>query len=82
MGPMPNITIGWRYSRYKTLTPSRQREIFAHGQRVDVADAAVIEIARVGVVQRVTAPPVIVGRQCQHADDAADPVIRRDVAEK
>ena len=43
------------------LTPSGQRQIFAHGQRVDVADAAAIEIARAGMVKSVGAPPEVIG---------------------
>ena len=55
----------------------RQREIFAHGQRIDVADAAAVEIAGAGMMHGVGAPPEIIGRQRQHADDAADPVVGR-----
>ena len=50
-------------------------EIFAHRQRLDVADAAPVEIARCRVMDRMAAPPVIVGRHCQDADRAADPVV-------
>ena len=57
--------------------PARQCQIFAHGQRVDVADAAAIEIARRGVVDAVRVPPEIIRRQRQHADHASDPIVRQ-----
>ena len=69
----------------KTITktaPARQREIFAHGQRVDVAHAAVIEVAGGRVVKGMRAPPEIVRRQGEHADGAADPVVGEAVAEE
>jgi len=53
------------------------RQIFIGRQRDDVAAAAIIEIAGVGVVQRMRAQPKTVGRQSDDADDAADPIIRR-----
>ena len=51
------------------------REIFAHRQRLDIANAASVKIAGCGVMDRVTAPPVIVGRHRQDAEGAAHPVI-------
>ena len=62
--------------------PSRQRQILAHGERVDVADAALIEVARTRVVDRVRAAPEIVRCQCQDAQDAAHPIIRQPMAKK
>ena len=58
------------------------REIFAHRQRVDVAHAAPVEIARRRVMGGVHALPVIVRRQRHHADDPADPVVDRAAAEE
>ena len=58
------------------------RRYSSHGQRVDVADAATVEIAGAGVVHGVGTPPEIIGRQRQHADDAADPVVCSALAEK
>ena len=62
--------------------PSGQREIFAHGQGVDIADAAMIEIAGARVMDRMRASPEVVGRQCQDTEDAADPVIGNAMAEE
>ena len=41
-----------------------------------------VEIARARVMDGVRAPPEIVGRQRQHADDAADPVVRAAAREE
>ena len=62
--------------------PARQRQIFAHRQRVDVADAAALEIAGGGMMHGMRAPPEIVGRQGEHAEHAADPVIGQAMAEE
>ena len=62
--------------------PARQRQIFAHRQRVDVAHAAALEIAGGGVMHGMRAPPEIVGRQREHAERAADPVIGEAMAEE
>ena len=50
-------------------------EIFADRQRIDVADAAPVEIARGRMMDRVAAPPVVVGRHGDDADRPADPVV-------
>ena len=63
-------------------TPARQGEVLPHGQRVDIADAALLEIARAGVVDGVAATPGVVGRQRQRADDAAHPVVESSAAEE
>ena len=60
----------------------RQREIFAHGQGVDVAHAAQVEIARGGVMRRMGAAPEIVRREREHAERAADPVVDQAMAEE
>ena len=51
------------------------REIFANRQRLDVADAAPVEIARRRMVDRMAAPPVIVGGHRHDADPPADPLV-------
>jgi hypothetical protein len=50
--------------------------------RLLFAESAVIEIARVRMVEGVAVSPEIVGRQCQHASDTSDPVIRETTAEE
>jgi hypothetical protein len=55
--------------------PSRQRHVLPYGQRVDVAHAATIEIARRRVVHGMGASPKIVRRERQHPDRASDPVV-------
>ena len=62
--------------------PERPRVIFGNGEGDDIADAARIEIAARGVVDRVGAPPAIVGGESQDADGAADPVIDLPYAEE
>jgi hypothetical protein len=62
--------------------PARQRQIFFHRQRIDVADAAAFEIAGAGMMNGMAAAPEIVGRAGQDAERAADPVIDRFVAEE
>ena len=59
-----------------------QREEFRHGQRIDIADAARIEIAGAGMVNGVGAPPVIIGGQRHHPENAADPIIAFPVAKE
>ena len=56
-------------------TPAPERCIFADRQRGDVADAAPVEITGVRVMHVVGATPVVVGRQGQQADDAANQVV-------
>ena len=56
--------------------PARARQIFAHRQRVDIADAAALEIARGRMMNGMGSPPEIVRRQGQHAEHAADPIVR------
>ena len=62
--------------------PDRQRPIFAHRQRIDVAHAAAIEIARGRVMNGMGLPPEIVRRQRQHAEHPADPVVGEPLAEE
>ncbi len=56
-------------------TSPAEGEVFAHSQRVNVADAAMVEIARGGVMAGVHPLPVIVRRHRQDAECAADPVV-------
>ena len=51
------------------------REIFANRQRLDVADAAPIEIARCRMMDRMAAPPVIVRGHRHDADCPTDPLV-------
>src|SRR5579872_2760628 len=44
-------------------TPTRQRQIFIDGERVDVTDATVVEVARGRMMDAVRAPPDIVRSQ-------------------
>ena len=54
----------------------RARAIFADGQGGDVAGAAPREIARGGVMHRMVMAPEGIGGERQHADDAAQHVVR------
>ena len=62
--------------------PTGQFEIFAHGQRADVADAAPFQIARAGVMDGVAASPMVLGCQGHHADGAPYPVVRPPITEE
>jgi len=62
--------------------PSGPREEFTHGQRVDVAEASLIEISRTCMMERMVVPPVAVRGQRHDADDPADPIVGETVAEK
>ena len=62
--------------------PARQRQIFAHRQGIDVADAAALQIARGRMMNGVRSPPEIIGRQGEHAERAAGPVIGEAMAEE
>jgi hypothetical protein len=54
-----------------------QREIFIGRERDDVPTATMIEIAGIGVMQRVGAQPESVRRQGDDANNPADPIIGR-----
>jgi hypothetical protein len=62
--------------------PVRQRLVLGHGQRHHVADAACVEIAGRGMVDGVGAAPVVIGREGQNPDGAADPVVHTALAEE
>ena len=63
-------------------TSPAESQVFTHRQRVDVADAAMVEIARGGVMAGVHPLPVIVRRHRQDAKCAADPVVDAAGAEE
>jgi hypothetical protein len=44
-------------------TPAERALVFAHGQRIEIADTAAIEVAGGGVMNRMRAAPAIVGRE-------------------
>ena len=62
--------------------PPGQGEVFVDREGVDVAEAAVLEIARGGVVNRVGPLPVVVGRQREDAEQRAGDVRRGRGAEE
>ena len=66
----------------ETAAPRRQALVLAHGQGVDVAGAAPAEMAGGGVVHGMGAPPVAVGRERQHAQHPAEPVVGAPPAEE
>jgi len=59
----------------ESAAPRRQALVLAHGQRVDVARAPPVQMAGSGVVHGMGAPPVAVGREGQHAEHPAEPVV-------
>src|SRR5436190_8031973 len=63
-------------------TPPGKGAIFAHGQRIEIAGTAAIEVAGGGMMGRMRAAPAVVGREREHANDAADPVIRHTAGKK
>ncbi len=65
----------------EALAPA-QSQVFSHRQRFDVAQAATVEIAGGGVMGRVGALPIIIGRQGDDAEHASDPVVDRAMAEE
>ena len=62
--------------------PSGEPLELRHGQGVDVADAALVEVAAGGVVDGMAPPPMVVGGQGQDADRAAEPVVGPAAAEE
>jgi hypothetical protein len=74
---------GWvAVQAVEKLTLPGSRQIFAHGERIDVANASMIEITRARMVMGVGAFPEIVRRQGENADDPSDPIVRQTVAEE
>ena len=66
----------------ESAAPRRQALVLAHGQGVDVARAAPAQMAGGGVVHGMRAPPVAVGREGQHAQNPAEPVVGAPPAEE
>jgi len=62
--------------------PPRTGLVFAHCQGIDIADTAPVEVTGGGMMDRMCAAPPIVRRHREHANDAADPVVRQTVGEK
>src|ERR1700722_6722864 len=62
--------------------PARTPAIFPHRQRIHVADATAIEIARGRMMNGMSAAPQIVRRQRDHADETADPIVRTPVGKE
>src|ERR1700752_4904491 len=62
--------------------PPRKGPEFANGQRIEIADTAAVEVAAGGVMNCMRAAPAVVGREREHANDAADPVVRQTAGEK
>src|SRR6476646_1480267 len=57
--------------------PPRTGLVFAHCQGIDIADTAPVEVAVGGMMDRMRAAPPVVRRKREHANDAADPVVRQ-----
>jgi len=60
----------------------REGQILRHREGIDVADPALVEISRRGMVNGVGAPPEIERRQGDDADHAADPGVGGSLAEE
>src|SRR2546430_294294 len=63
-------------------TPPRKGPVFAHCQRIDITDTTAVEVAAGGMVNCMRPAPTVVGREREHANDAADPVVRQAACEK
>src|SRR5882672_10092267 len=62
--------------------PSGSSEVLIHGQCVDVTSSTTIKVAGSRVMNRMSASPEVVGRERQHADQTADPVVSKAMAEE
>jgi len=62
--------------------PARRRQILLHRHCPDVAGAALVEVARAGVVNGMLPLPVMVGREGQDAGDKAQDVVGHSGFEK
>jgi hypothetical protein len=63
-------------------TPSGSSEVLTHGQCVDVTNSTTIEVAGSRMMYGMSASPEVVGRERQHADQTADPVVGKAMAEE
>ena len=59
-----------------------EREILPDRQHIDVADATMIEVAGMRVVDGVGPSPKVIRRQGQHADHPTDPIVGEAMPEK
>jgi hypothetical protein len=55
---------------------------FTHCQRVDVADSPSVKMARVCMMNRMCAAPVVVRRQRQNTEKPAHPIVRQTIAKE
>src|SRR5437660_12844694 len=62
--------------------PPRPRQVFVDRQRVDIAHATSIEIARGRMMNCMCPPPEVVGCQRENADDSSKPVIHQSVTKE
>src|SRR6266545_8068033 len=62
--------------------PEGAGTVLFDGERLDVAQAAAVEIAGGGVVRGMCVAPYAVRSEGQHAGDAAEPVVGRPVTEE
>ena len=51
------------------------RQVLAHRQGLDVADFALAQVARGGVVDGVRSPPIPVGKERQYAEEVAQRLV-------
>jgi hypothetical protein len=63
-------------------SPERARAVFLHGERLDIAQTAAVEIAGAGVMGGVGMAPDAVGREGQHAGNPAEPVVCQPMTEE
>ena len=78
--PHLGCAIGWSDKKGVFQCPCpplqrRSRLVFRNGQRIHVANATLVEVARSGMVNRMGAPPKIIRRKGQHTQRAANELI-------
>ncbi len=64
------------------LGPDSECLKFTHCQRVDVANSTSVKMARVCMMNRMRAAPVVVRCQRQNAEEPTQPVIRQTIAKE
>src|SRR4029077_2987721 len=60
----------------------RASQILAHRNRIDIADAASVEIAGARVMNVMAAPPKVIGRKCQRSQQPANPIVQPAMPEE
>src|SRR4029077_14359579 len=65
-----------------TPGPGRPRQIFAHGQSIDITNSAAVEVAGSRMMNGMGATPSIIRCQRESTDTPADPVVRPTVCEE